>query len=1638
MPSLPSVDLMQSLDEAIDIPDDDTTAQWVESEWLRQGRTYPGADTPACILNARRNILSVPTHLLYLLPDLHYSVMELLQKPLPKQPSTLIGQDAAASFSILPPTEDLPAIATRPLPPSKHLGNLHSAFGQAWFDGARSVVDWRYKDSRLPLYTLTYWMEMEIAADKQAQWRRSEEWLGRWGERVNIKATDEARDALQTLGWNSDYRALDAASSVAVLALLVSDEWLNDDIIDMFMSYFGRQARLDSSLRRSVVVAPLAFSHAIASAAAENTNGSRYGELARPLLKHYKALLSEHGRSDLYFPVNVDQQHWVALHVDFNKKTISYGMYIVEMKDAVTDLVWTGDSLNVKRMTPRLAISALQDWLHHDFGGRFRDAGNTMRHGLQEDDSSCGICMINTFAHALFGEELFRHGIRRRLRIQYFNILARAHGNYVHDSLRNADQQAMLLAPLTVHPDTLPVRKLADFECTEARPSSPGRTSEVPPVLQGMQLSIPARSQGPAPKHGITTGKQITMTPTLCHAGVSPYYLPEPIIASECGNVPVAVAGPSPTSPAPRTSLAPADPAKRKREGDDSESSSDSQQSPSLDHDHARYLKRSRIGSPACSAASPVAEHQDLSSRGSSSGPLDDSEAQIVDDTDRDGLSSSDESSRSDSARQSRSRSGAGTSASMQATRRLKSEMGSGSFIVNPAKLANFKRAIRVLDELAGVDLGAKWRVFHTRCAKWVTMAEAYSVTKFRTHVRDCKATPGPSQKLGRRTGIAIAGPAASSKQKGKSASGTVTRPMTYWAQTLGWTKKSREPESSIAAKEPAPRIMAYYPCGGITKLLEPLVPSYLHRTGAQGGGARSQKTIAEERFGKTYSKLSKAQKLVADQQKRQEEAWLNDHGRQVVFASACLRMVPAYLVDGNPESPGAVVCPPCRDVANSKPFKTIVRKQVPDAPGYKYLNKRYRSDALGYVYARFAGLQDLLEGGSPQESPFTRFAVAVHQGKFDGYEVFLNMVRGMSEIQEREERGVGRQNLICGSALYELANTAATTSPAVYRVLQQQLPVLPSLRDIQRKRARVPRLPETICVRTFELAVAYLSSVDYKGPVALSCDDSKLHAAYRTYWDPEKQAHILVGGIEGPRAVANPDELRDILCSRNNDPKSKASKLRLWCLQIPLPGIPPLILAAKAIPDNLDARELFVLSHELIVGLSERGVHVVSYACDGTETERSLQRLLMSHSEARLTHTIAHPVPGLPALDIVIPTYHALPIVMTQDSKHGLKTARNNLFSGARLLVLGNYVATYGEVRELAFKDDSPLFNRDVEKLDRQDDNAATRLFSATVLEHLAQKRTEARGLIAYLFIFGELIDAYQNRAISHFERIQMVLRARYFLDIWRVFLKRGGYAQTRYFISREAADIMSILIDGLIALIFVYRDHLGSKSAIPLLPWLHSSETCEHTFAECRKLVKDFTHLDFIFMVQKVSVMLRGAVKLKTSSTSAKDRASGYAHTYFNTTGINLSELARYPTDAQVREAAQNAWTEAESIWGYLGVTPMDIMLRRDVGPQMALPSINSWFMPGMDPVLDARSGVNPADVTLVQHDSGIDFDDNLSDISDYSDEAIPLTDAEELERLLAAEEDAPLRETQLDDRMLGLQCAAVSVALGDMDDA
>ena len=469
-----------------------------------------------------------------------------------------------------------------------------------------------------------------------------------------------------------------------------------------------------------------------------------------------------------------------------------------------------------------------------------------------------------------------------------------------------------------------------------------------------------------------------------------------------------------------------------------------------------------------------------------------------------------------------------------------------------------------------------------------------------------------------------------------------------------------------------------------------------------------------------------------------------------------------------------------------------------------------------------------------------------------------------------------------------------------------------------------------------------------------------------------------------------------------------------------------PLILAAKAIPNNLDAEDLYDYSVQIIRGLIRKGIQCISYACDGTETERAVQRLLKSGAETLFPYSIKHPDSRFPDIIITIAMIDGQLIAIIQDSKHGLKTARNNFFTGAKLLTVGNHIVMYSYARDLAFGPGSPLYHRDVEKTDRQDDSAALRLSSASTMVYLTKQHPDRLGVVAYLFTFGELIDAYQNRRISHRERIKMVLRARFFIDMWRSFLKRAGYPAGIFYISREFDDISNILVEGLIALVIIHRDHLGMDEGTdynryPLLPWLHSSEACEHVFGECRKLIKDFTFLDFIYMIPKLTTLIRNAVRLGHTS-NPRVRASGYAHTYVDAEDCDLAQLSIFPTDEEIQMATNEAWVEADTLFTMLGPAPEQFMqpaskptTSTQLTPNTYVPPIASWFSEGEDPVLD--------------------FGDCASDTSsEWSNESEWSDNGALLRQLNESFENEHSRSQTADERILALSCAATACEIND----
>lgn len=63
--------------------------------------------------------------------------------------------------------------------------------------------------------------------------------------------------------------------------------------------------------------------------------------------------------------------------------------------------------------------------------------------------------------------------------------------------------------------------------------------------------------------------------------------------------------------------------------------------------------------------------------------------------------------------------------------------------------------------------------------------------------------------------------------------------------------------------------------------------------------------------------------------------------------------------------------------------------------------------------------------------------------------------------------------------------------------------------------------------------------------------------------------------------------------------------------------------MAAMPISNSLNAVALYPMSWKLIDGLIQRGVQVISYACDGTEVEHAVQCLLVEHADSHLHYNI-------------------------------------------------------------------------------------------------------------------------------------------------------------------------------------------------------------------------------------------------------------------------------------------------------------------------------------------------------------------------------------------------------------------------------
>ncbi|KAJ7229866.1 hypothetical protein GGX14DRAFT_553370 [Mycena pura] len=786
-------------------------------------------------------------------------------------------------------------------------------------------------------------------------------------------------------------------------------------------------------------------------------------------------------------------------------------------------------------------------------------------------------------------------------------------------------------------------------------------------------------------------------------------------------------------------------------------------------------------------------------------------------------------------------------------------------------------------DQNPGLDINNPKQVICSRCLKAVQLKAVYEAGRFREHwAKGCKKAPTQNKSI------------------------------------TGFFASKSFKAVDIPPKPPKPTQFEKH-CPGLTGAMHPRIEYYIDNCPATGAGAREINVYVQQLFESRGiesirdPKLTKEERVLAYHYQALDRDWrieTSPHRSSVVAVRCCIIFTvyrEADLVDDT------IVCPACWAVYLRKEFRTAInRKRGKTHMQLKCTPKIYSNPIQSRLMAQYQGLEELLADRSPS-GVFLRFARGVALGHYKDFKVFLGLVETMVMATERRIRGVGMQNFKYPTEFREFGALIRLMSPRTYRTME---------RSIQQKKTQRPRFPLGITAQSFEALARYCQDYGYPSeyPLCFSVDDTKLFPAMQPLYDGSQKAWYLVG-LPGEQQlkVTSADELEKLMDIKH----TPAPKLRLWVVQIPYPGVPPLAFAVLPIASQIKGPELAKHQLRAMDGLVEHKFRFISNVADGAAVERDCQARVAAASKTTIFQIAPPSHINPPLITVPLYNYKGNIFINTQDAPHARKTGRNNFFSGARGLVLGDFVAHYKQLYNMAKNVPDPtLYDRDVIHADKQDDNAAHRVFSAATLKGLADDVGENMGLIVLAFVIGDLVDAYESRTMAHVERAKVVIRARLFFDTWKLFLRKMGYSLSRYYVSHAADKIFDLLIDGLLGLIVIHRDHLV-KADIPLLPWKHESMGNERVFAALRDIFPEMSLFQTIVALPHLRATMAAARQAAFSQSGFKKVANGYSlFDVSDDKSINFASLATFPTDADLTLAYGEAYEENDMLWSLLNV--------------------------------------------------------------------------------------------------------------------
>lgn len=340
----------------------------LSSKFLRY--IHPGLEIPADLQKV-------------LLPTPALSVTQFLQFPLPSvSPSPTVYPPSAFFSQHAPTTDDVSLISKLPVPSIPTIQGLHQACKSTFLSENASFLCPHAplaSGLRVPLWTITYWTEVIDLRKTREPWVRAEAALRKRkkGSRHSSSLIDEAYLALSTLQWSGNIQGFDNEEPINHLARYATHQWLSDIHENQMLDILRRELLLDPTTS-GIEVESLEFLGYIESAYKQRGSGeyeeSKYFAHTRRLGKE----LSSGARKSVLLLKNLDNEHWVALDLNFKESYIRYG-----------------DSFGEE--PPPELMCAVDWWTYHHTGQEFGHSKLAIT--CQEDGFSCGLLAYNCLAH---------------------------------------------------------------------------------------------------------------------------------------------------------------------------------------------------------------------------------------------------------------------------------------------------------------------------------------------------------------------------------------------------------------------------------------------------------------------------------------------------------------------------------------------------------------------------------------------------------------------------------------------------------------------------------------------------------------------------------------------------------------------------------------------------------------------------------------------------------------------------------------------------------------------------------------------------------------------------------------------------------------------------------------------------------------------------------------------------------------------------------------------------------------------------------------------------------------------------------------------------------------------------------------